>query len=93
MAEKNVVFDADNVHAVLDGKGMLTVTIDTTKRLRPSRPPTDKQGLPTGAPSKSMIIGTTGGNRSVGLPDGSVFKLGITAYAPIMKGQAVAVEG
>lgn len=66
----SVVFNADNVAATLDGKGMLTVLIDTNKRLRPSRE------------GKSMIIATTGGNRPIGLADGSTFRLGITAYAP-----------
>jgi len=68
-----VVFNADNVAATLDGKGMLTVLIDTNKRLRPSRE------------GKSMIIATTGGNRPIGLADGSTFRLGITAYAPQSK--------
>lgn len=75
-----VVFNEGNVLATLEGP-MLIIRVDTSKRLRESRPTIDKK---TGAviPPKSLIIGTTGGNKPITLPDGSTFKLSLTAYQP-----------
>jgi len=88
MAEKKVigtasVLHADNVQATIDDKGIMRITLDTTKRLRPSRPTQNRDG--TFNPSKSMIIGTTGGNKSIVLPDGALAKLSVTAYVPNVK--------
>jgi hypothetical protein len=79
--QSQVVFTGDNLVASVDGKGIMTITIDTTKRLRPSRPTIDKK---TGAaiPPKSMVIGTSGGNKPLFLPDGTEIRLGLTAYQP-----------
>jgi hypothetical protein len=76
-----VVFTGDNLVASVDGKGMLTISIDTTKRLRESRPTINRK---TGViqPPKSMIIGTSGGNKPITLPDGTSIRLGLTAYVP-----------
>lgn len=78
MAKTAVVFSRENLVATCDAEGILTIQIDTTKRLRPSRPTTNKDG--TLNPPKSMIIGTSGGNQPVTLADGTTFRLGLTAY-------------
>lgn len=89
-AESKVVFNADNTHVSIEGS-ILTIRMDTSKRLRPSRPTVNKK---TGVviPPKSMVVGTTGGNKPIVFyPDGSRLCLSVTAYVPNL-GQAVKAE-
>lgn len=78
-------FTFDNVIGRMVGS-VLHLEIDTSKRLRPSRPTMNKDG--TVNPPKSTIIGTTGGNKGITLPDGALAKLGITLYVPNQAEQA-----
>lgn len=57
----------DNVTVVVS-EGKLLIEIDTTVRLGPSK---------TG---KTIVVGTTRGNASIGLPNGEILSLGVNAY-------------
>lgn len=56
-----------NVKVTTKGN-ILTVEIDTSKNLGDS-----KSG-------KTVLIGTTGGNQAIALPDGRQIKLGVNCY-------------
>ena len=84
--EIQTVFHGENIVGTMEGD-ILCLRIDTSKRLRPSRATVNKDG--TLNPPKSTIIGTSGGNKPVMLPNGTQFRLGVTAYLPNAKDTVV----